>query len=413
MTLPELTKIRQRFPRPRVEDLEQAVRQEFDRLAPRVAAGDSIAITAGSRGIDRIARIIGVLVGALRAQGADPFVVPAMGSHGGATAEGQAEVLASYGITEERVGAPVRSSMEVAELTPDGARARVFMDRLAWESDGVILLNRVKPHTDFRGRYESGLVKMSVMGLGKHAQVKEIHTHGVFGLRELIPETARHVFETGQVLGGLALVENAYDELMRVEGLRTGEILEEEPELLEEARDHMPHLPIDEIDLLIVDRIGKDVSGTGLDTNMVGRMYIEGEPEPETPSIGAIVLTDLTAATHGNAVGMGLADVITQRLFEKIDVQATYKNTVTSTFLERGKMPVVAPTDRKAVEAALRSLGPLDAESPRIVRIRDTLHLGEAWVSPPVLEEVGGRKRIERLGDARPPFTEEGTLIPF
>lgn len=413
MSFPELTKIRQRFPRPRVEDLEQAVRRAFDRLAPRVAAGDSIAITAGSRGIDRIDRIVAVLVDALRERDADPFVVPAMGSHGGAIAEGQAEVLASYGITEERVGAPVRSSMEVAELTPEGARARVFMDRHAYDSDGVILVNRVKPHTDFRGRYESGLVKMSVMGLGKHAQVREIHSRGVFGLRELIPETARHVFEMGPVLGGLALVENAYDELMRVQGLRTEEILDEEPALLEEARAHMPHLPVEDIDLLIVDRIGKDISGTGLDTNVIGRMYIEGEPEPEMPSIGSIVLTDLTPETHGNSVGMGLADVITRRLFEKIDFQATYENTVTSTFLERAKMPVVAPTDREAAEVGLRSLRRIESETARIVRIWDTLHLDEAWVSAPVLEELDERDEVERLDRARPPFTDEGTLLPF
>lgn len=423
MAVPELSKIRQQFRRPRVEDLEGAVRGAFERIVPRVSEGDSIAITAGSRGIDRIDRIVAALVEALERRGARPFIVPAMGSHGGATAEGQAEVLAGYGITEEDVGAPVRSSMEVVEITPEDARARVFMDRHAYESDGVVLLNRVKPHTDFRGRYESGLVKMSVMGLGKHAQVREIHTRQVFGLRELIPETAGHIFETGQILGGLALLENAYDELMRVEGLRTEEILEEEPGLLDEARAHMPHLPVEDIDLLIVDRIGKDVSGTGLDTNVIGRMYIDGESEPESPSVGAIALSDLTAETHGNSVGMGLADVITRRLFEKIDFEATYENTVTSTFLERGKMPVVAPNDRAAAEAALRSVGPIDG-TPRVVRILDTLHLDRAWVSSSVLAELetssgsgdeagsGGPGEVVVHGP-RAPFTDEGDLVPF
>ena len=401
---PELTRIRQLFPRPRIDDVPAAVVDALSPLADRLHPGERIALAVGSRGIANIAAIVKTTVDFVKAQGAEPFIIPAMGSHGGATPLGQTEVLASYGITAVTMGCPIRSSLETVELTPPDARARVYMDRFAYESDGVILINRVKIHTDFHGPWESGLVKLSVIGLGKHRQALEIHTSGVYGLRHLIPWTAEQILGTGRVRFGLALVENAYDETMVVRGLGGEAIMDEEPALLEIARTHMPRLPVDDIDVLMIDSMGKDISGSGLDPNIIGRNYIRDEPEPERPRIKAITVHDLTDASHGNAVGMGLAHVIARRLFDKIDLDATNQNTVTSSFLIRGKIPVIAPDDATAYAWALRGCGRMDAGQERVVRVRDTLHLADAWVSQPVLHDLAGRDDIQVVGPAQEAF---------
>ncbi len=408
-----LAKVRLRFKRPFLPDVSLALKQEFDRVGPLIPAGGRIAVAVGSRGIADIAEIVKTTVGFLKEQGAAPFIVPAMGSHGGATAHGQAEVLRSYGMTESYLEAPIRSSMDTVELTRKGDHDRVFMDRHAYESDGVILINRVKPHTDYHGTYESGLVKMSVIGLGKHAQALEMHSFGVYGLRELIPPTAERILATGKVICGVAIVENAYDETMLVKVLNADEIMQEEPHLLEIARENMPKLPVEEIDALIVDRLGKDVSGCGMDPNIIGRILIRGEAEPESPCIKSIVVTDVTEGSHGNALGIGLADVITRRLFEKIDFPAMYENIVTSSFLERGKIPIIAEDDATAYVYARRSCGRLPPGGERVVRILDTLHLGEVYVSRAVLDEIAGRSDIEVLGEPVEAFGKDGVLIPF
>ena len=408
-----LTKIRQRFERPRVSDVPATVMEALDGMASHIQAEASIAIAVGSRGIANLSTIVRTTVGFVKAQGAHPFIVPAMGSHGGATAAGQADVLSSYGVTPEAMGCPVNSSMETVELTGPESPARVFMDRVAYESDGVILINRVKIHTDFHGRHESGLVKLSVIGLGKHRQALEIHSRGVYGLRNLIPPTAARILNSGKVLFGLALVENAYDETMKIEALEADEIMEKEPALLAISRAHMPYLPVDNIDLLIIDEMGKDISGAGIDPNIIGRNMIRGEPEPERPRIKAIVVTDLTPASHGNAVGVGLADVLTQNLVDKIDLTATYENTVTSTFLERGKIPVTAPTARDAYAWAKRSCGVIPDEELRVVRIRNTLDLSECYVSDAILEDLADREDVIPLQDPTPVFDDAGALTPF
>ncbi len=408
-----IAKVRQRFPRPRIDDVRVAVAEQMAAMRERIRPGESIAITVGSRGIANLATIAHTMVEQMKGWGAAPFIIPAMGSHGGGTAEGQLEVLASYGVTPEAMGCPIRSSMETVELTPPDPRNRVYMDRLAHEADGVILLNRVKLHTDFHGPHESGLVKMSVIGLGKHRQALEIHSWGVYGLRHLIPWTSRQILATGKIRFGIALVENAYDETMMVKALGAEAILDEEPALLDVARANMPTLPIDDIDILMIDRMGKDISGAGLDPNIIGRNMIRGEPEPERPRIKAITVHDLTDASHGNAVGMGLADVISRRLFDKIDLQATNENTVTSSFLLRGKIPVVAPDDATAYAYALRSCGRIEGGQPRVVRIRDTLMLSELYVSPHVLSEIRERADIEVLGPPSPAFAADGDLAPF
>ena len=407
-----LTPITQSFARPRVADLGDACGRAVDALRDSAQPGMKIAVTAGSRGIANIAFILRAVVDALKARGAQPFIVPAMGSHGGATAEGQSALLSDYGITEDSMGVPIRATMETVELPGSGSTCDVFMDRLAWESDGVVLVNRIKPHTSFHGDYESGLVKMAVIGLGKHRQALAVHADGATGLRTGLPAAARCIFATGKVLGGVAIVENAYDETMRVEGIRGADILAEEPALLMLARENMPSLPVDHLDLLVVDRLGKNISGVGMDPNIIGRVRVLGEPEPTRPQIKSIAVMDVTKESHGNALGIGLADVITRRLLDSVDFNAMYANVRTSTFLERAKVPVTAESDKDAVELALRSCGNSIEGRERVIRIRDTLSLGNLLVSDPVLEELGGRRGI-RISGPSAPLLEGNALTPW
>ena len=409
----KLHRLIQQFERPRVGDIARTVESQLAACGVQIPRGSSIAIAAGSRGIANLAQITKSVVAFVQSAGANPFIIPAMGSHGGPTAQGQAAVLASYGITEKTMGCPIRSSMEVVPLDADGLETKLFMDRFAWESDGVILINRIKLHTDFHGRFESGLVKMCVIGLGKEKQAHEMHRFGVHGLRDLVPEAAKCILSSGKILFGIAIIENACDETAQIEAIPAKSIFTREPELLDIARGNMPRLPVDELDVLVIDRLGKNISGSGIDTNIIGRIRIAGEPEPESPRIRSILVTDLTPETHGNACGLGLADVITQRLRDKIDFGVTYTNIITSGFLERGKMPVVGATDRDAFEIGLRGAGCRDPQKARIIRILDTLHLGELLVSGPVLEELRGRAKIEAHGPPVPLFDSNGQLRPF
>ena len=393
----ELHKVTQHFNAPRIVDLESHLTKELEKISSRIAAGSSIALAVGSRGIFGIDRIVQTTLSWLKQKKARPFVVPAMGSHGGATAEGQLEILSSYGIRETTVGAPIRSSMEVVRLSSD-LPVNLFMDTHASRADGIILINRIKPHTDYHSTYESGLVKMAVIGLGKHDQALEIHRFGVPGLRDLIPQCAERIFGTGKILGGVAIVENAYEQAAAVEALPVEAILPEEPRLLRLARTLMPALPSDSIDLLVVDAMGKDISGVGMDTNIIGRIAVRGEREPEHPLIKAIFVRDLTAGSHGNALGVGLADVISRRLYDKIDFQATLENAYTSSFLSRAKVPIVVESDKQAVDIALRSCGAVAPGQERIMRIRDTLHLEEICVSEKLLEELRPLPDIQVTG---------------
>jgi hypothetical protein len=413
MGRPQLFKIRQRFDRARLDDPRRALRSQLTALDAVIRPGARIAIAAGSRGIDNLALLISEASDYLKERGAHPFVVPAMGSHGGATAEGQAEILKLYGISEATIGAPVRSSMDVVELPRGDLSFRIFMDRHVHESDGAILINRIKPHTDFDGRYESGLMKMALIGLGKLEGARAVHDFGIYGLRELIGPGAAQVLSTGKILAGIGLVENAFHETRHVEVLKADAIATEEPRLLDLAMRSMPRLPVDLIDVLIVDRMGKDISGVGIDPNITGRIGVRGERDPASPRVGAMMVGDLTAQTHGNAIGVGLADVITRRLFAKIDYEATYANVITSSFLERGKVPVVAETDREAFEIALRSCGHLPEGGERIVRILDTLHLEDVCVSSALVEELSDRDGIEVIGPGVDLFDGNGDLTPF
>ncbi len=405
-----LTRAVVRFPRPRLTDIAGAVRGQLDAHRRAFPTTGTIAVGVGSRGVANLADIVRSAIDTLQRWGLSPFIVPAMGSHGGATADGQRQLLEDYGVTSQAMGCDIRSSMDVVALDHGDLPHGLFMDRHAHAADGVLLINRIKPHTDFHGSYESGLAKMAVIGLGKECQAIEMHRFGVSGLRDGIPRAATRVFASGRITAAIGVVENAYDETMAIEVLPAPDVMRREPALLEMARANMPALPVAALDVLIVDRLGKNISGTGMDTNVIGRMRIAGEPEPASPRVRAIVVTDLTAASHGNATGTGLADVITRRLFDKIDVGVTYTNVFTSGFPERGKMPIVAPTDADAYACALRSCGPIEPGCERIARIRDTLHLGEVYVSSAVREELRGRSDVDVAGDAEEMFDGEGAL---
>jgi len=336
----------------------------------------------GSRGIANLPAIVNEVVVWVREHAAEPFIVPAMGSHAGATSDGQRKLLEDFGIASELI----ESSMEVVELEPG-----TFMDKAAFESDGVIVINRVKPHTSFHGRYESGLMKMIAIGLGKHAGAVAIHRLGIPGLRDEMPEVARQVLATGRILFGVALVENPREETLAVKAIAASRIPEEEPALLELARANMPRLPVDDLDVLVVDEIGKEISGTGMDTNVIGRLRIVGEDEPPSPRIKRIVVRDVRG---DSAYGIGLADVTTWQLVAKANWEITRTNVETSGFTLRGVLPRIAETDAEAVEWALRA-------GPRVARIKNTQRLEMLIVSDSVCKEIEGRDTIEVLGPAK------------
>ena len=409
--IPKLIKIKQILPGIKLFNIRDVIFEEVQKVGFSLKPGSRIAIAVGSRGIANISDITKAIVDVVKYSGGIPFIVPAMGSHGGADAKGQSEVLKSYGVTEEYLNVPIKSSMDVVEIYSDDTSYKIYMDKLAFEADGVIVVNRIKVHTDYHGPTESGLLKMLVIGLGNHRQATEVHRYGVYGLKEMIPQFARQIIKHGNIVLGVGIVENAYDETMIIKAILPDYIEKEEIELLKISRKNMPSLPTDTLDVLIVDRIGKDISGTGLDTNIVGRIRIDTEKDPDIPRIKRIVITDLTQGSHGNAVGMGIADFMTERLKKKIDFKATYENVVTATFVERGKMPIVATSDRIAVEYALKTCGPIKPENAKIIRIKDTLHLNTMYVSSAVLDEIKDNQNIEVIGDFIEMFDNEGQLV--
>lgn len=391
--LPRLIPVRQELSAEREGALGLAVERELAQL-PAVAAlrpGQRVAITAGSRGIAHIAEIIAEAVAALRARGAEPFIVPAMGSHGGATAEGQRGVLAEMGVTEAFVGAPILATMETVELGQIEDGTPVLMDRYAAEADGILLINRVKPHTDFQGPIESGLAKMLAIGLGKRLGAVGIHSIGPRGLRDRIAPIAHIAMARRPVLGGLAILENPHEEVAAIIGLPPAEIgAAGERALLERARTLRATLPFRAIDLLIVDEIGKDVSGTGMDTGVIERMFIPGVPEPGNMLITCIVALSVTPVSHGNAIGMGLADVVSARLAEAVDWQTTWTNALTAGMIGpgRARLPIVGASDEDAIKLGRLMCGvPLNQEA-RVARIVSTKHVQEMQVSEALLREA-------------------------
>jgi hypothetical protein len=417
MDLPRFVLARQRLHSAPLADVPAAAREAVAQaLAGKtLPPGSRVAVTAGSRGIRNIDAIVRAAVEALRGMGAEPFVVPAMGSHGGATAEGQSELLAeTYGIAESTMGCPVLSTMEVVKLggTPE-RDLPVYVDAHVAQADGILVINRVKPHTDFSGPWESGLMKMIAIGLGKRAQAESIHAFGAWGLRNLMPEVARAKLRLAPILGGLAILEDAYDQTSEIVGLPAATIEAEEPRLLDRVKRQMARLPFEDLDLLIVDRLGKEISGTGMDTNVIGRKRIPGEAEFERPRVERIVLRDLTPETHGNAIGIGLADVVTQRLADQIDWPVTNTNSLVSGFTQRSMLPTVAANDREALETALFLLRRKGAPDLAAARIRDTLHLEHLWISESLLPAAQKRAELEVLGEPEElRFDADGNLLP-
>ena len=401
--------VRQRLDPPEVADVESAAAGEVRRALAGVAPR-RVAVGVGSRGIAGIGRIAGAVVETLRALGFDPFVVPAMGSHGAATAEGQAELLAGYGIDRGLI----RATMET-EVVGEVDGVPVHVDRHVLEAGAVFLVNRVKPHTSFRGPVESGLAKMAAIGLGKQAGARYMHSRGPAGLRDLVPAAARLLAGRGLLIGGLAVVENQRDRTALLRGLPPEGIGgEAEAELLEEARRLMPAIPFADLDVLVIDRMGKDVSGAGIDTNVVGRMRVAGVPEPEPGRVTAIVALDLTDASHGNAMGIGTADFTTARLLARIDFEALYTNALTAGIIgiQRMSIPCVMPSDLAAVCAAIASRG-RDAP-PRLAWIADTLHTEVLAVSPALVDEARARADLEVVREPAPmPFDAQGRLAPL
>jgi len=411
---PRLAAIRQRVPNAPLADVAQAVRDELARieLGTRIKPGARIAVGAGSRGITDYALVVGTIIAELKRLGTEPFVFPAMGSHGGATAEGQAAVLAEWGITPERMGCPVLSAMDVVQVGATGTGIPVFCDANAFASDGIIVVNRVKIHTDFHGPTESGLTKMLAIGMGKRHGAESIHQRGSNGLRDEIPRVAAVHLARSPILCGVAIVEDGGHHVSHIQAVPAQEIPRVEPLLLDRARSLLARLPVDACDVLIIDRMGKDISGAGMDNNVLGRMFIDGQPEPDGPRIGTVGVLRLTPASHGNATGIGFADLVSQQLIDAMDEEITRINMVTSGFMRRGEIPPIMPDDRALVAQALSlTAAHRPGATPTVIRIRDTLSLTELYVSENMLPALLERPGVELLASPRQlHFTEEGAL---
>jgi hypothetical protein len=389
-----MVEIIQRVQSERVDDPRSAVRTELDRIGLRrmVKPGSRIAVAVGSRGVASITECISTLVDALKECGASPFIIPAMGSHGGASREGQVAVLGSLGVTEESVGAPIVSSLEVQQIATLNDSYPVYVSRDALASDGIILVNRVKPHTDFKDRIESGLMKLTVIGLGKQKGAETLHSHGMEGYHSYLPRVARYIIHRLPIVLGLAIVENARHEIALIKAILPGEIEEQEAKLLEKAKQLMPRIPFQEIDVLIVDEIGKNISGAGMDPNVTGRFVSPLERPPGSLNAKVVVVLGLTEEADGNVAGIGFADLTTRRLFDKIDFETTFVNGLTNGFPQCCKIPVFLSSDRAAIETGLRIIHPpVDIDKVRVVRIRNTLDLEHLWVSENLLEELRSR----------------------
>lgn len=410
--IPKMLKVRQSFDDEKLEDVEAALREQLDQdhIRNQIKPGMEIAIAVGSRGVDKIVEVTAETVKFLQELGAKPFIVPSMGSHGGATAEGQKAVLAHLGVTEETVHAEIRSSMEVVKIGELDNGLPVYIDKYASEADGIVVINRVKPHTAFRGKVESGIMKMIAIGLGKQKGAEACHQLGFKHMGEHIILMSRMIIEKMPILFGVATVENAFDKVATVEVLAPDEIEERETELQKLAKSLLPKIHIDQIDVLVIDQIGKNISGDGMDPNITGRYptpYAHGGPD-----VNKMVVLDLTPETEGNANGVGTADFTTKRLVEKTDWAATYANGLTSTVVAPTKQATTLDNDREAIQAAIKTCNILDFTKVRMVRIKNTLELSEIEVSEALLDEVKQNENLTPITDLYElTFDENGNLF--
>lgn len=416
MRVQKLVRIRRNFPDRGLADIAAAVRGEMEAAdwAQRVPGGSRIAVGVGSRGIRNIAVIVKAVADYWKSRGVKPFIVPVMGSHGAATAEGQADVLAHYGITEASMGAPVESSLDVVPIGRTGEGIDVSMDRNAFESDGVMLCGRVKWHTDFEGALESGIHKMMAIGLGKWEGAKRYHCWAVrIGMEAVIRSVGETVIDTGKMLGGLAIMEDAHHNTAEVYALGVAGMAEREAELLARVKSWKANIPAANVDFLILDEIGKEISGAGMDTKVVNRSVDLGPNRWNgVPRVGRIFVRGLSALSYGNATGMGMADVANDRLLESVNLEATWVNGLTASTTQPGFTPIHFPTDRECIERVLPTCGHLDTRDCSLVWIRNTMRLGDLMVSENLLPELRGNPEIEILGDAQAlPFDASGNLV--
>lgn len=415
MYLPRMVKIGQSFPCMGLPDLTGELNRvlSLSNLPDHIKPGMLVGITAGSRGIANINVLMRVLAGHIKSLGGRPVLLAAMGSHGGGNPAGQAELLGSLGITENDTGAELLCSTETVVI----GRAffgDIHLNVKALECDAIIAVNRIKPHTSFHGDIESGLLKMLAVGLGGPAGAASLHRSHPSQLSRAVVEAGMSVLKACPVVLGLAVLEDAHEETFKIVAVKPEDFLEAEKTLLSESRRFLPGLPVAELDVLIVDEIGKVFSGTGMDTNVIGRLRIQGAPEPERPNIKRIIVLDVAAESHGNAYGIGLADFTTERLAAKFDRHSAYLNALTSTFVQRAMMPMTLPDDREALRAALRSLSGIAPQDVRIMRIHNTLHLSEMLVSENVYREISGLPLIKPLGSPHDiTFGPDGNLPPF
>ena len=412
-----MVRLRQTFDRTMVADIPGAIQAELKKLAleRRIRPGQRIALTGGSRGVANIALILKTVVDYLKSLGARPFIFPAMGSHGGATAEGQTAMLAHYQVTEAFTGAPVYSSMDTVEISRTQDGVPVFIDKNAFEADGIIVINRIKPHTKFKAPIESGLMKMMAIGMGKQKGAEYYHKAAVqYTFPKIIVDAGREVLKKAPILCGLGLVENGYDQTAVIAALPPEDLEAREKELLVLAKRMMPRLPFDEIDLLIIDEMGKDISGMGIDPNVTGRNRDILGVFPHPVNARRLFVRDLTPSSGGNATGIGVADITTTRLVDKIDRLSTYMNCITGISLEKAAIPMHFDTDRECIRVALGSVGLIPTEKSRVVRIKNTLQLDEVEVSEIYKDEILKRSDLEILEGPRPmSFNAGNNLAPM
>lgn len=398
----KVRKIKQNFNRRKINNLSEYIHQSFEKsdLKKRIKPGNKIGITVGSRGITNIKLIVKEIISELKNLNAFPFILPAMGSHGGANSEGQKEVLASYGITEKEMDVPIIASMDVMQIGKVENNIPIYFSKIAMETDGIIALNRVKMHTDFKSNIvESGISKILAIGLGKAKGAGSIHCLGVYGLKNVIPQVAELIIARAPIIQGIGILENSYDQTMKISFVSPEDIIRTDSELLRISKEIMPMLPIDELDVVIAQEIGKNISGTGFDTNVIGRLYINGEKEIIKPRIKRLVVFDITEESHGNALGIGLADITTKQLVNKINYKDMYANTITSTFLNRAKIPITADTEKEAVGIAVKTCWKLEQSNLKLLIMKNTLDLEYLYVSKAVWDEIKDNKKIEACGD--------------
>ncbi|NCB62456.1 MAG: DUF2088 domain-containing protein [Clostridia bacterium] len=411
VAIPKMVKIEQVFDHTNLGDVVPALRAELARpkITGSVKPGMKVAVACGSRGITSIDTIAREVVAFLKSQGAEPFIVPAMGSHGGATPEGQAEMLAGYGITEAAMGCPIRSSMEVVRIGALDDGQDVYIDRNAYEADGIVLINRVKLHPGFAGRYQSGLMKMMTIGLGKQYGADKYHSKNVDYLQSMIANVGAAVLKFSPVLFGVAVVENSYKEIRELHVLHNDEIVEKEPEILLRSATYMPRIMFPGCDVLIVDEIGKNICGPGADAHITGRFPTHINHGKF--SAQAMLYMDLTEETHGNGNGMGQADVITQKLLDKVDLQKTYPNALTGKIFNNAKIPLTMPSDLRAIQAGIKYAVDAEPGALRIVRIKNTVKLSQIWISEAMAEEAGQDPNIRILTEPMEmEFDEDGNF---